>query len=60
MASARHPGLWSGSANRVRPGSGVATFILVSELRFRRFYKMILKIVVNDFEIVYSMHFICI
>ena len=41
-------------------GKGVLHFILVSEPRFRRFYKMILKIFVNDFEIVYNMHCICI
>ena len=34
--------------------------LFVSELRFRRFYKTILKLFVNDFEIVYNMHFICI
>ena len=42
----------------VGPVSGVATSLLVSEPRFRRFYKMILKLFVNDFEIVYNMHFI--
>ena len=44
---------------RVGPVSGVATSLLVSEPRFRRFYKMILKLFVNDFEIVYNMHLIC-
>ena len=34
--------------------------LLVSEPRFRRFYKVILKLFVNDFEIVYDMHCICI
>ena len=46
--------------NRVRPGSGVATSLLVSEPRFRRFYKIILKFFVNDFEILYNMHSISI
>ena len=41
-------------------GSGVPTALLVSEPRFRRFYKVILKLFVNDFEIVYDMHCICI
>ena len=53
------PGLDSNLPN----GSGRergATFYLVSELRFRRFYKMILKFFVNDFDIVYNMHCICI
>ena len=49
-----------GFANRVRPGSEVATALLVSETRFRRFYKVILKLFENDFEIVYDMHCICI
>ena len=34
--------------------------ILVSEPKFRRFYKIILNFFVNDFEIVYDMHCICI
>ena len=55
------PGFRFGSANWVGPGSGVATFLVVSEPRFRRFYKMILNFFfVNDFEIVYNMHCICI
>ena len=54
------PGFQFGSVNRVGQGSGVATTLLVSEPRFRRFYKTILKLFVNDFEIVYNMHFICI
>ena len=37
-----------------------ATLKVVLEPRFRRFYKMILKIFVNDFEIIYNMHCICI
>ena len=43
-----------------RAGKGVLRFLLVLEPRFRLFYKMILKIFVNDFEIVYNMHCICI
>ena len=35
-------------------------FILVSEPRFRLFYKMILNFFVNNFEIVYDMRCICI
>ena len=42
-------GLWVGSGTEAR----VVTFLVVSEPRFRRFYKMI-------FEIVYDMHCICI
>ena len=53
-------GFGSDPPKRVGPGLGVATSLLVSEPRFRRFYKMILKLFVNDFEIVYNMHFICI
>ena len=34
--------------------------LVVSEPRFRRFYKMILKLFVNDFEIFFNMHCICI
>ena len=56
-----------GSAQAGRVGKGAPQHLLVSEPRFRRFYKMILKffandfeIFVNDFEIVYNMHFICI
>ena len=44
----------------VGPGSGVTTTLLVLEPRFRRFYKVILKMFVNDFKIVYDMHCICI
>ena len=54
------PGFRFGPANRVGSGSGVATLLLVSEPRFRRFYKVILKLFINDFEIVYDMHCICI
>ena len=39
---------------------GSLQLLLVSEPRFRRFYKVILKLFVNDFEIVYDMHCICI
>ena len=34
--------------------------LVVSEPRFRRFYKMILKLFVNDFEFFFNMHCICI
>ena len=54
------PRFWFGSANLVGPGQGVSTLKVVSEPRFRRFYKMILKFFFNDFEIVYNMHCICI
>ena len=40
-----------GSAQTGRVGKGGATILLVSDPRFRRFYKMILKLSVNDFEI---------
>ena len=56
-----HPqGFGSDPPKLVGPSSGVATVLLVSESRFRRFYKMILKLFVNDFEIGYNMNFICI
>ena len=56
-----HPrGFGSDPPKRVGPVSGVATSLVVSKPRFRRFYKMILKLFVNDFEIVFNMHFICI
>ena len=51
------PGFRSGSANRVGLGSGVATLKVVSEPRFRGFYKMIMK---NDFENFYDIHCMCI
>ena len=51
---------WFRSANRVGPGSGVATLKVVSEPRLRWFYKMILKLFVNDFENLYDMHCIVI
>ena len=54
-----HPGLGSDPPNQVGPERG-PTSLVVSEPRFRRFYKMILKLFVNDFEIVYNRHFICI
>ena len=60
MITGRPQGFGSDPPKRVVPVSGVATSLLVSEPRFRRFYKMILKLFVNDFEIVYNMHFICI
>ena len=40
-------------------GNGVV-HLVVSEPRFRRFYKMILKLFVNDFENFYDIHCICI
>ena len=56
-----HPrGFGSDPPNQVGPGSGVATSLVVSEPRFRRFYKPIFKLFVNDFEMLYNMHFICI
>ena len=54
-----HPGLGSDPPKRVGPGKGSHSLV-VSDPRFRRFYKMILKLFVTDFEIVYNMHFICI
>ena len=60
MINGRPRGFGSDPAKRVGPGQGVATSLLVSEPRFRRFYKMIFKLFVNDFEIVYNMHSICI
>ena len=56
----RPRGFCSDPPKRVGPVSGVATSLVVSEPRFRRFYKMIFKFFVNDFEISYNMHFICI
>ena len=44
-----HLGLGSDPPKRVVPGMG-SHILLVSEPRFRRFYKMILKLFVNDFE----------
>ena len=60
MITGRLRGFGSNPPKWVGSGSGVATVLLVSEPRFRRFYKMILKLFVNDFEIAYNMHFICI
>ena len=40
-----------GSAQVGRAGKGSPQHLLVSEPRFRRFYKMILKLFVNNFEI---------
>ena len=45
-------GLWVGSSM----GARAITFLVVSEPRFRWFYKIVLKFFVNDFEIVYDMH----
>ena len=45
-----HLGLGSDPPKRVGPGKGSHSLV-VSEPRFRRFYKMILKLFVNDFEI---------
>ena len=53
-----HPGLGSDPPKRIGSGKG-SHILVVSEPRFRRFYKTILKLFVNDFEIVYNMHFIC-
>ena len=41
------PGLGSDPPKRVAPGKGSHSLV-VSEPRFRRFYKMILKLFVND------------
>ena len=61
MTSTERPrGFGSDSPTGSGRASGVATALLVSEPRFRRFYKVILKLFVNDFEIVYDMHCICI
>ena len=54
-----HPGLGSDPPKRIGPGKGHPDLV-VSKPRFRRFYKMILKLFVNYFEIVYNMHSICI
>ena len=54
-----HPGLGSDLPKWVGLGKGSHSLVVL-EPRFRRFYKMILKLFVNDFEIVYNMHFICI
>ena len=45
-----HLGLGTDPPKRVGPGKGSYSLV-VSEPRFRRFYKMILKLFVNDFEI---------
>ena len=51
-----HPGLGLDPPKLIGP-ERVATYLVVSEHRFRRFYKKILKLFVTDFEIVYNMHF---
>ena len=51
-----------GSAQAGPVGKGALQHLLVSEPRFRRFYKMISKLFVNDFKfflLFYNMHFIC-
>ena len=51
-----------GSAQAGRAGKGVPQHLLVSEPRFRWFYKMISKLFVNGFKFFlffYNMHFIC-
>ena len=51
-----------GSTQAGRAGKGAPQHLLVSEPRFRRFYKMISKLFVNDFKVFflfYNMHFIC-
>ena len=45
-----HSGLSSDPSKRVGLGKGSHSLV-VSEPRFRRFYKMILKLFINDFEI---------
>ena len=42
-----------GSAQAGRAGKGAPQHLLVSEPRFRRFYKMISKLFVNDFNFFY-------
>ena len=54
-----HLGLGSDPPKRVEPGKR-CYILVVSEPRFRRFYKLILKLFVNDFENFYDMHCICI
>ena len=54
-----HLGLGSDPPKWIMPGNGSHSLVVL-EPKFRRFYKMILKLFVNDFEIVYNMHFICI
>ena len=44
---------WFRSAQVGRAGKGAPQHLLVSELRFRRFYKMISKLFVNDFKFFY-------
>ena len=55
-----HLGLGLDLPKWVRPGMGSHSLV-VSKPRFKRFYKMIFKLFVNDFEIFfYDMHCICI
>ena len=42
-----------GSVKTGRAGKGAPQHLLVSEPRFRRFYKMISKLFVNDFNFFY-------
>ena len=61
MTSTERPrGFGSDSPTGSGRGLGVATALLVSEPMFRRFYKVILKFFVNDFESVFDKHGICI
>ena len=61
MTSTERPrGFGSDSPTGSGRARGVATALLVSEPRFRRFYKVILKFFVNDFESVFDMHCNCI
>ena len=46
LVKKKAPGLGSGPPKWVGPGSGVATSLVVSESRFRRFWKKAL----NDFK----------
>ena len=60
-ASVRRPwGFYSDPPIGLGRAQGSPQLKVVSEHRFRRFYKMILKIFANDFEIVDDMHCICI
>ena len=53
-----HSGLGSDLPKLIGSGKGSHSLVVL-EPRYKRFYKMIWKLFVNDFEIVYNMHFIC-
>ena len=58
LSGIRASRIWFGPTNQVGPKKGCYT-LEVSEPRFRQFYKMILKLSVNDFENFYDIHCIC-